>query len=175
MKTETLAETALAVTVRPLRGLDVLDHSWPVHTGYSIGRLHLLAAQYRVGLRPQALPGPLQIVDDPNAKETVVENITYRRTPFLGKFSEWVISRRRPILREVAIVHLIRNRILEVVENEPLDLIHAHSPALCGLGALQAARSKHIPFVYELRAFLEDAAVDQHKTSTPSFPYRLSP
>src|SRR6266851_5369937 len=156
------------------RVLHVLDHSWPVHTGYSIRSLHLLAAQYRLGLRPQALTGPLQIVDDPNAKETVVENITYRRTPFLGKFSEWAISRRRPILREVAIVHLIRNRILEVVENEPLDLIHAHSPALCGLGALQAARSKHIPFVYELRAFWEDAAVDQNKTSTRSLRYRLS-
>jgi len=174
MKTETLPENAPAETVRPLRVLHVLDHSWPVHTGYSIRSLHLLAAQYRLGLRPQALTGPLQIVDDPNAKETVVENITYRRTPFLGKFSEWAISRRRPILREVAIVHLIRNRILEVVENEPLDLIHAHSPALCGLGALQAARSKHIPFVYELRAFWEDAAVDQNKTSTRSLRYRMS-
>ena len=99
MKTEALPGKAPAKTVRPLRVLHVLDHSWPVHTGYSIRSLHLIAAQYRLGLRPQALTGPLQMVDDPDAVETVVENISYRRTPFRGKFSEWAISRRRPILR----------------------------------------------------------------------------
>ncbi len=174
MNVEGLRETAEQEHVRPLRVMHVLDHSWPVHTGYSIRSLHLIAAQYRLGLRPQALTGPLQIVDDPDAAETVVENIVYRRTPFGGKFSEWAISRRWAGLRETAIVRLIRNRILEVAKNEPVDLIHAHSPALCGLGALQAARSKGIPFVYELRAFWEDAAVDQNKTSTRSLRYRLS-
>jgi PEP-CTERM/exosortase A-associated glycosyltransferase len=174
MKTAALPDNPSARTVRPLRILHVLDHSWPVHTGYSIRSLHLIAAQYRLGLRPQALTGPLQIVDDPQPVETVVENITYRRTPYGGKFTEWAISRRWPILREAALVWLIRNRILELSEIEPFDLIHAHSPALCGLGALQAARSKGIPFVYELRAFWEDAAVDQNKTSTRSLRYRLS-
>jgi len=158
----------------PLRVLHVLDHSWPVHTGYSIRSLHLIAAQFRLGLRPQALTGPLQIVDDANAADTMVENISYRRTPLRGRFSEWAISGRRPGLREAAIVRLIRNRILELAEKESFDLIHAHSPALCGLAALQAARSKNIPFVYELRAFWEDAAVDQNKISTRSLRYRLS-
>jgi len=174
MNVESLRETAEQEHVRPLRVMHVLDHSWPVHTGYSIRSLHLIAAQLRLGLRPQALTGPLQTVDDPDAAETVVENIVYRRTPFGGMFSEWAISRRRPGLREAVIARLIRNRILEVAKNEPVDLIHAHSPALCGLGALQAARSKGIPFVYELRAFWEDAAVDQNKTSTRSLRYRLS-
>src|SRR6266849_231185 len=174
MKAETRLEKAPAKAVRPLRVLHVLDHSWPVHDGYSSRSLHLIAAQHRLGLRPQALTGPLQTVDDPNAAEAVVENITYRRTPFAGKFSEWAISRRWPGLREASVVRLIRNRILEVVKKEPVDLIHAHSPALCGLGALQAARSKGVPFVYELRAFWEDAAVDQNKTSARSLRYRLS-
>src|SRR5258708_19005151 len=158
MKMETLPGKAPAKAVRPLRVLHVLDHSWPVHTGYSIRSLHLIAAQYRLGLRPQALTGPLQMVDDPNAVDTIVENVCYRRTPFPGRFSEWVISRRRPLLREASVVRLIRNRLLELTAKESLGLIHAHSPALCGLGALQAARSKGIPFVYELRAFWEDAA-----------------
>ncbi len=174
MKTETLREIAPVKTALPLRVLHVLDHSWPVHTGYSIRSLHLIAAQHQLGLRPQALTGPLQIVDDPKAEEIVVEDVTYRRTPFSGKFSEWAISKRRPGLREVAVVRLIRNRILELVKNETFDLIQAHSPALCGLGALQAARSKGIPFVYELRAFWEDAAVDQNKTIARFLRYRLS-
>jgi PEP-CTERM/exosortase A-associated glycosyltransferase len=174
MRTETLRESGPVRKVQPLRVLHVLDHSWPVHTGYSIRSLHLIAAQLRLGLRPRALTGPLQIVDDPEPVETLVENITYSRTPYSGKFSDWAISQRKPILREAAIVWLIRNRIIELTKNETFDLIHAHSPALCGLGALQAARSKGIPFVYELRAFWEDAAVDQNKTNNRSLRYRLS-
>src|SRR5258708_28537777 len=150
MKTETLRENAPAKAVRPLRVLHVLDHSWPVHTGYSIRSLHLIAAQYRLGLRPQALTGPLQTVDDPNATETGVENITYRKTPFRGKFSEWAISRRRPGLSETAGVRPIPNRILELLEKYTGDLVHTPFPSLCGLGALQAAPSKSLPLLSEL-------------------------
>ncbi|HTF25984.1 MAG TPA: glycosyltransferase [Candidatus Limnocylindria bacterium] len=174
MNTETLQEKVQQQAVRPIRVLHVLDHSWPVHTGYSIRSLHLVAAQYRLGLRPRVLTGPLQLVDDPEAADAVVEDISYRRTPYSGSFSEWAIAHRLPLIRGAAVVQLIRNRILELLESEPVDIIHAHSPALCGLGALLAARSKNLPFVYELRAFWEDAAVDQNKTTTRSLRYRLS-
>jgi glycogen(starch) synthase len=174
MNTETLRELAHEKDVRPLRVMHVLDHSWPVHTGYSIRSLHLVAAQHRLGLRPQVLTGPLQLLDDPQATDTAVEGVSYRRTPYDGSLSEWAIARRCPILREIAVVRLIRNRILQLLERDPVDVIHAHSPALCGLGALQAARSKNLPFVYELRAFWEDAAVDQNKTHTRSLRYALS-
>jgi PEP-CTERM/exosortase A-associated glycosyltransferase len=174
MITETLQEKVQQQAVRPIRVLHVLDHSWPVHTGYSIRSLHLVAAQYRLGLRPRVLTGPLQLVDEPESADTVVESISYRRTPYSGSFSEWAITHRLPLFRDAAVVQLIRNRILELLESEPVDIIHAHSPALCGLGALLAARSKKLPFVYELRAFWEDAAVDQNKTSTRSLRYRLS-
>jgi PEP-CTERM/exosortase A-associated glycosyltransferase len=40
-------------------------------------------------------------------------------------------------------------------------LLHAHSPALCGLAALQAARQAGLPCVYEIRAFWEDAAAER--------------
>jgi PEP-CTERM/exosortase A-associated glycosyltransferase len=120
------------------------------------------------------LTGPLQLVDDPEAADAVVEDISYRRTPYSGGFSEWAIAHRLPLIRGAAVVQLIRKRILELLESEVVDIIHAHSPALCGLGALLAARSNNLPFVYELRAFWEDAAVDQNKTSTSSLRYRLS-
>ena len=174
LKTEVLSEPSTSGKAQPLRVLHVLDHSWPVHTGYSIRSLHLIAAQHRLGFRPQALTGPLQIVDDPSAVETTVENVTYKRTPLRGALYGSAISRRWPVLREAAVVRLIRNRILEIAKTEPIDLIHAHSPALCGVAALEAARAKGIPFVYELRAFWEDAAVDQNKTSSRSLRYRLS-
>ena len=49
------------------------------------------------------------------------------------------------------------DRILEVIEIEKPDVIHAHSPALNGLAAIKAGRKANIPVVYEIRAFWEDA------------------
>lgn len=174
MTTETLKETVQNGQVRPIRILHVLDHSWPVHSGYSIRSLHLIAAQRRLGMRPRVLTGPLQLVDDPKARDAVVDGVSYSRTPYGGGFSEWAIAGRRPILREIEVVRLIRRSVLALVEKDPVDIIHAHSPALCGLGALEAARAKKLPFVYELRAFWEDAAVDQNKTQKHSLRYAMS-
>jgi glycogen(starch) synthase len=174
VRTDTNCEPLKEVGVRPLRVLHVLDHSWPVHSGYTFRSLHLLAAQQYLGLRPQALTGPLQLADEPQAADTVKDGLAYWRTPYAGSFSQWAIERRHPILREAMVVRLLRRRILDLLDREPFDIIHAHSPALCGLAALRAARSKRLPFVYELRASWEDAAVDQNKTHSRSLRYRLS-
>jgi glycogen synthase len=174
MNTETLRQVESETQVRPIRVLHVLDHSWPVHTGYSLRSLHMVAAQNRMGLRPQVVTGPLQLTDDPQATDTVVDGISYWRTPLKDSLSAWAITGRRPVLRESAVVRLLRRRILDLVDREPVDVIHAHSPALCGLAALRAARARNLPFVYEVRAFWEDAAVDQNKTHTRSLRYALS-
>jgi PEP-CTERM/exosortase A-associated glycosyltransferase len=53
-------------------------------------------------------------------------------------------------------------------------VLHAHSPALCGLAALCASRAIRIPVVYELRAFWEDGAVERGALAVGSARYRLS-
>jgi glycogen synthase len=174
MNTETLQRTSGQKRVQPLRILHVLDHSWPVHSGYSFRSLHLIAAQLYLGLRPQVLTSPLHLADDPQATDTELDGVAYWRTPYTGALSRWAVGRRWPILREALVVRLLRQRILHLLEREPFDVIHAHSPALCGLAALQAARTKRVPFVYELRAFWEDATVDQNKTGLRSLRYALS-
>lgn len=174
MNIETLREPAAETKVRPTRVLHVQDHSWPVHTGYSLRSLYMVIAQQGLGLQPQVLTGPLQLADDPQATDAVVEGIPYWRTPCNGLLSNWAITRRRPVLREATVVRLLRRRIIELLDREPADIIHAHSPALCGLAALQAARARNLPFVYELRAIWEDAAVDQNKTHTRSLRYIFS-
>jgi PEP-CTERM/exosortase A-associated glycosyltransferase len=67
----------------------------------------------------------------------------------------------------------MKRRIEQLCDANSFDLVHAHSPALCGLAALQATRSRRIPFVYEIRSFWEDSAVVQGKTSRLSLRYRL--
>jgi PEP-CTERM/exosortase A-associated glycosyltransferase len=65
-------------------------------------------------------------------------------------------------------------RIMEVIEIEKPDVIHAHSPALNGLAALKAGRKSGLPVVYEIRAFWEDAAVDHGTCKEDDLRYRLT-
>ena len=137
--------------------LHVFDHSWPVLSGYSIRSRNLIASQQRRGQAIIAITGPLHQVDDPSAQDVVLDQVRYLRTPvapFLGR----ALRLRWPIARELAVVRLLRRQILRVIAREPVELVHAHSPALCGVAALQAARQAGVPMVYEVRAFWEDAA-----------------
>jgi len=161
-------------TEAPYRVLHVLDHSWPVLDGYSLRSRNLIASQKSLGGEPSVLTGPLHELDDNTNSETVLDGVRYMRTPIRGPLWTLVISRGWPVLREAAVVRLLDKRIRSLIDSQSFEVIHAHSPALCGLAALSAARARKIPFVYEIRAFWEDAAVDQNKTGHGSLRYALS-
>lgn len=160
--------------VRAHRVLHVLDHSWPVLSGYSIRSRGLMRGQLQGGLRPSAITGPLHELDDLSMSDLIVDGLSLQRTSLSGKVARRAIRNHWPVLREIAVISLLRKRILELVRQQSIDVIHAHSPALCGLAAWQAARTVNIPFVYEIRAFWEDAAVDQEKTSQQALRYQAS-
>jgi PEP-CTERM/exosortase A-associated glycosyltransferase len=101
---------------------------------------------------------PLHQLDDPDAKDTTLDDVVYRRTPISGPIADFALRHRSPVLREWQVVHLLREQILRIASTHRPDIIYAHSPALCGLAALQAAQTVEVPFVYEIRAFWEDAA-----------------
>ncbi|MFX8543066.1 glycosyltransferase, partial [Acinetobacter baumannii] len=66
-------------------------------------------------------------------------------------------------------------RRIEALAGEWLpDVIHAHSPALCGLAAVRAGKRLGLPVVYEIRAFWEDAAVGNGTGQEGSLRYRLT-
>jgi glycogen(starch) synthase len=134
----------------------------------------LIKAQNKIGFVAEALTGPLHQLEDPGATDTTIDEVAYRRTPLQSGVARHAFDRRIPVLREMAVVRLLRQRILEVLDAQPFDVVHAHSPVLCGLATLQAATARRIPFVYEIRAFWEDAAVDQKKTRAQSPRYRIS-
>lgn len=173
-----LTETALAGTERTrstqYRVLHVLDHSWPVLSGYSVRSRSLLKAQRQNGLQPHAITSPLHQLDDAQAADIEVDGLPYLRTQFTGKIARRAVSGAWPLLRELAVVRLLRNRIVELIDGNSFDIVHAHSPALCGLAAWQAANSRNLPLVYEIRAFWEDAAVDQKKTRQRALRYRAT-
>ncbi len=62
----------------------------------------------------------------------------------------------------------------EVIASFKPDILHAHSPSLDGLAGLRAARASGLPFIYEIRAFWEDAAVGNGTGREGSIKYRMT-
>ncbi|MEM6494208.1 MAG: TIGR04063 family PEP-CTERM/XrtA system glycosyltransferase [Pseudomonadota bacterium] len=152
------------------RVLHVLDHSLPLHSGYTFRTRAILKAQEAAGLEVRAITGQRHEIEieeksAPGAVE-ILDGLTFHRT--VGE------PTGRTPLREFREMAGLTRSIQILARDWRPDLIHAHSPALCGGAALQAARALGVPFVYEIRAFWEDAAVDNKSGREGSLIYRLT-
>jgi PEP-CTERM/exosortase A-associated glycosyltransferase len=144
--------------------------SIPDLSGYSIRSKYIVESQKKIGIRPAVVTSPRLYSE--NAREEI-NGITYHRSCFVPGPVDRVML-KLPFLREQVEMRKLHQKIIQVLEQERFDVIHAHSPSLCGLPAMKAARRKGIPFVYEVRAFWEDAAVDNKRFKEGSFKYWLS-
>jgi PEP-CTERM/exosortase A-associated glycosyltransferase len=140
-----------------LRILHVLDHSIPLHSGYTFRTRSILQQQRARGWETHHLTGPKQGATA--APHELVDGLGFYRTaPDRGPLA------RLPVLNQLGVINRLAARLLEVARELKPDLLHAHSPALNAVAALRVGRALGIPVVYEIRAFWEDAAVD-HGTS----------
>lgn len=146
--------------MRGLRVLHVLDHSIPLHSGYTFRTLAILREQQRLGWETLQLTTPKQGAG--SVLEETVDGRKFYRTPSQAGAG---------LLKQM---QLTAARIAQVVEQDQPDLIHAHSPVLNALPALWVRLSKRLPVVYEMRASWEDAAVDHGTTTEGSARYRFS-
>ena len=147
--------------------LHVLDHSIPLHSGYTFRTRSILKEQHKLGLETCHVTSPKHGNDEAEIEH--VDGLTfYRSAPTSGLMS------KLPLLNQMANIAPMVKRILEVIEIEKPDVIHAHSPALNGLAALKAGRKAGLPVVYEIRAFWEDAAVDHGTCTEGDLRYRLT-
>ena len=143
------------------RILHVLDHSLPLHSGYAFRTRAIMTAQAADGLDVRGITGLRHRADGPDVEQA--EGLTFHRTRgAAGMAREW---------GEIA---ALARSIGALVEQWRPDVLHAHSPALCGLAALRAARRHGLPLVYEIRAFWEDAAVGNGTGREGSVKYRLT-
>jgi glycogen synthase len=149
----------------------VLDHSSPILSGYAVRSNSIMQAEKQLGMVLRAVTSPSHQLDDISAKDGEIDGIPFSRTALIGVPGR-SIRKRLPLLRELSTVYLFRNRILEILCDHPVDVIHAHSPSLCGLAAWMAAKKSGVPLVYEIRGFWEDSAVDHGKLKPGSAKYR---
>ena len=146
------------------RILHVLDHSLPMQSGYTFRTRAILKAQAAMGYDVRGVTGLRHTAEGPVAEEA--DGLLFHRT---------VGTASGPVgLREWREISLFAQGIEAVVREWRPDVIHAHSPALCGQAALRVARRHGIPVVYEIRAFWEDAAVGNGTGSEGSLKYRLT-
>ena len=150
-----------------MRILHVLDHSIPLHSGYTFRTASILREQRALGWDTFHLTSPKQ--GQTPAAEEDVDGLHFYRTPAgAGPFANL------PVGREVALMKALGQRLEQVAQQVKPDIIHAHSPVLNALPALKVGRKLGIPVVYEIRAFWEDAAVDHGTTSQGSLRYRAT-
>lgn len=154
-----------------IRVLHVLDHSIPLHSGYTFRTLAILREQRRLGWETFHLTSPKHTATQA-LEETVDGRWHFHRTPPDADTSSRLPG--LPGLGEMALMRQLERRLAQVVEKVEPHVIHAHSPVLNALPALRVGRRLGIPVVYEVRAFWEDAAVDHGSTTEGSLRYRLT-
>lgn len=147
--------------------LHILDHSIPLHSGYTFRTRAILNQQRAMGWETFHITSPKQGATE-SLKEQI-DGLEFYRTPPPNGYAG-----RLPMLKQLSIVPTLRERLDQVVEEVKPDILHAHSPSLNGLAALKVARKHKLPLVYEVRAFWEDAAVDHGTSSEWGLRYRLT-
>lgn len=145
-----------------MRILHVLDHSLPLHSGYTFRTRAILKAQMERGWTVAGVTGPRYHTGD-SPFETL-DGIDFHRTKQMRRLP--------PVIGELAEIAAFARRIGEVVERFRPDILHAHSPVIDPLAAMRAAKRHALPLLYEIRAFWEDAAVGNGTGTEGSAKYR---
>ena len=146
-----------------MRILHVLDHSLPLHSGYTFRTRAIVKAQQARGWDVACLTGVRQGASAAEAE--TFDGIRFHRTPLPA-------AGPSP-LREWREIRALAARLDALVREWKPDQLHVHSPVLNALAALGVAKRRRVPLVYEIRAFWEDAAVGNGTGSEGSARYRL--
>lgn len=147
-----------------MRILHILDHSIPLHSGYTFRTAAILREQRALGWETHHLTSPKQ--GKVAADHEEVDGLRFYRTQ--------VPAAGPPILNELRQIKATETRLEQLARELHPDILHAHSPVLNAIPALRVGRRLGIPVVYEIRAFWEDAAVDHGTTREGSLRYRLT-
>ncbi|MEQ1548293.1 MAG: TIGR04063 family PEP-CTERM/XrtA system glycosyltransferase [Chakrabartia sp.] len=147
-----------------LRILHVLDHSLPLHSGYTFRTRAILKAQIERGWGVAGITGLRHSVSGP--AEAVEDGLTFFRTPAKNLLPSPV--------GEYQEISALAARLDAVVDQWKPDILHAHSPVMNALAALRVGKRHVLPVVYEIRAFWEDAAVGNGTGREGSAKYQLT-
>jgi len=147
--------------------LHILDHSIPLHSGYTFRTKAILEQQRKLGWETIQVTSAKHLIAKAEIEE-IDGLVFYRSAPIKA----WLA--KLPVINQWAIVQSLEKRINDIVLQHKPDILHGHSSALNGWAALKVAKKYNIPLVYECRAFWEDAAVDHGTTREGGLRYYLT-
>ena len=150
-----------------MRILHILDHSIPLHSGYTFRTRAIIEQQQAMGWETFQVTSAKQGATATQVEE--VDGLVFYRTPPLSR-----MLARLPVVSQLAVISRLERPLHQVIEEVKPDILHAHSPALIGVAALRAGTRFRLPVVYEVRAFWEDAAVDHGTSKEWGVRYRLT-
>ncbi|MFN7928764.1 MAG: glycosyltransferase [Blastocatellia bacterium] len=157
--------------MQAMKVLHVLDHSLPYLSAYSFRSLYLISQQRQMGIVPVVLTAPSHESEDEGCE--LLQGVQHHRSRW-PDFHYLPQPRFIPALRHEAYIAALTKRIIHVAQECEADLIHAHSPAVNGLAARRAAKKLRKPWLYELRYYEQDAAVDSGQTTYYSLRYKFA-
>jgi len=150
--------------------LHVLDHSIPLHSGYTFRTRSILKEQVYLGWETYHVTSPKHSIETKSdIEEEMIDGLYFYRT----QMPKGVLS-RIPVVNQWVIVRALKRRLIALVNKIKPDVLHAHSPSLNGQAAVSVGKKMGIPVVYEVRAFWEDAAVDHGTTTENSLRYGIT-
>ena len=115
-----------------LRILHVLDHSLPLHSGYTFRTASILREQRRLGWETFHLTSPKQ--ENCSVDEEHADGWHFYRTQMPAGSAS-----KLPGFGELALMRHLEQRLQQVAEEVRPDILHAHSPVLDGLAALRSS------------------------------------
>lgn len=153
---------------KSIKVLHVLDHSLPLHSGYTFRTRSILTIQHQIGINT-ALVTSSKHAESSSCYEPTeqVDDLTFYRT-YPGYL------KNIPAINQLDVILTLIKRLKSVVEIEQPSVIHAHSPSLNGLAALHVGKKFNIPLLYEMRASWEDAAVSHGVCKENDLRYKIS-
>ena len=161
-----------------MKVLHVLDVTIPRIAGYTTRAKYIVDNQRKIGFEPLVISSLRQGSETVSSQEECdlkVDNYDgiqyYRSMDFV--LMQGKRKRTLPFIRELQELETFSRNIEIVVKKNKPDMIHAHSPVTVGYAAYKVAKKYNIPFTYEVRAFWEDASVDQGKIKYKSAKYYL--
>ncbi len=154
-----------------MKVLHILDHSLPYLSAYSFRSSYMISQQRQMGITPIVLTSPSH--ESFEEESEILQGVQHHRTHW-PQFHMLPQPRFIPALRHEAYIASMARKILQVARDCEVDLLHAHSPAFNGLAAKRAARKLGIPWIYELRYYEQDAAVDSGQTTPYSLRYKFA-
>jgi glycosyltransferase involved in cell wall biosynthesis len=154
--------------MKNIKVLHVLYQSLPTVVGSSVRSHSLLKAlNYKQNIDLKIITSPFQVPSKKNMEVDIIDGIEYLRTYNKNKSQEYSENNKPFIVKIFKLLSIFSfiYKIKKTIENENIDIVHAHSTFYVGLSSYVASRLTQKKFIYEVRSLWEERMLSSNSIS----------